>query len=73
MAALAPLLLVEDNVDEVDLALRAFRQSQFAHPSVTAHDGVKPLGPANFLEIVKSIGLFWRVANPTLPATLAAA
>jgi hypothetical protein len=73
MAALAPLLLAEDNVDEVALALRAFRQSQFANPSVTAHAGVKPLGPANFQGSVKSIGLFWRVANQARPAALAAA
>src|SRR5688572_496519 len=142
MAGLAPILLVEDNQDDVDLALRAFRQSQFANPIAVAYDGVdaldylfcmgayalrppilpaailldihmprldgievlrtvksdellsmipiimltsaptdpnlaecyalganayvvKPVGPAGFLDVIRSIGLFWMVVNRT--------
>jgi len=37
------ILLVEDNPDDVDLTLRAFRKSDFAHDIVVARDGVEAL------------------------------
>ena len=37
------LLLVEDNPDDVALALRAFRLAGVTHPVVVAHDGVEAL------------------------------
>ena len=38
-----PILLVEDNPDDVALTLRAFKQSNFANEVVVAHDGVEAL------------------------------
>lgn len=37
------ILLVEDNPDDVALALRAFRKSNFNNEVVVAHDGVEAL------------------------------
>ena len=37
------ILLVEDNPDDVELTLRAFRQSKIANEIVVAHDGVEAL------------------------------
>lgn len=37
------ILLVEDNPDDVDLTLRAFRKSNFRNPIVVARDGVEAL------------------------------
>lgn len=37
------VLLVEDNPDDIDLALRAFRRSAVPHRVVVAHDGVEAL------------------------------
>lgn len=38
-----PILLVEDNPDDVALTLRAFKQSKVANEVVVAHDGVEAL------------------------------
>lgn len=38
-----PILLVEDNADDVSLTLRAFRQSNIANPVVVVGDGVEAL------------------------------
>lgn len=43
MAAIPTILLVEDNPDDADLALLAFRESQLANEIVVAHDGVEAL------------------------------
>ena len=43
MATLAPILLVEDERDDIDLALRAFRESHFGNPIVVARDGAGAL------------------------------
>ena len=43
MAETAPILLVEDNLDDITLALRAFAKSRFANPIVIAYDGVDAL------------------------------
>jgi two-component system response regulator len=37
------ILLVEDNEDDLDLTLRAFRKSHLANPIVVARDGVEAL------------------------------
>jgi CheY-like chemotaxis protein len=37
------ILLVEDNPDDIDLTLRAFRKSHIANEIVVAHDGVEAL------------------------------
>ena len=39
----APILLVEDNDDDAELALRAFRKTATQHPIVRARDGVEAL------------------------------
>lgn len=38
-----PILLVEDNPDDVDLTIRAFRKSGLANEIVVANDGVEAL------------------------------
>lgn len=38
-----PILLVEDNIDDVDLALRAFKRNHIANPIVVKNDGVEAL------------------------------
>ena len=43
MDQLTPILLVEDEPNDVDLALWAFRKSRFANPIVVARDGVDAL------------------------------
>jgi two-component system, response regulator len=43
MAGLAPILLVDDDIDVVYLALRAFEQSRFAHQIHVARDGIVAL------------------------------
>ena len=63
MAELAPILLVEDSVDDVDLALRAFRQSQFANPIEVARDGVEAL---DYLYHRGKFGL----RRPVMPAAI---
>jgi CheY-like chemotaxis protein len=37
------ILLVEDNPDDVDLTIRAFRKSNIANQIIVAHDGVEAL------------------------------
>lgn len=37
------ILLVEDNIDDIDLTLRAFRKSNIANPVVVVHDGAEAL------------------------------
>ena len=37
------ILLVEDNPDDVELTLRAFRKSKIANEIIVAHDGVEAL------------------------------
>jgi CheY-like chemotaxis protein len=44
---LPPILLVDDNEYDIDLALRAFKKQQFANPIEVCHDGVE------VMEIVK--------------------
>jgi two-component system response regulator len=39
----APLLLVDDNPDDVDLTLRAFRKSNISNEVLVAHDGQQAL------------------------------
>ncbi len=43
IAATPPLLLVEDNLDDQVLALRAFRRGDFRAPVVVANDGEEAL------------------------------
>lgn len=38
-----PILLVEDNPDDVDLTIRAFRKSGMSHRVIVARDGVEAL------------------------------
>ena len=38
-----PILLVEDSIDDVDLALRAFKRNHIANPVVVKNDGVEAL------------------------------
>lgn len=40
---LKPILLVEDNADDVDLTIRAFARNQIRNPVVVANDGVEAL------------------------------
>lgn len=37
------ILLVEDNLDDVELTLRAFKKSQIANEIIVAHDGAEAL------------------------------
>jgi two-component system, response regulator len=39
----APILLVEDNIADVELTLRAFRRRRVANPIVVARDGEEAL------------------------------
>lgn len=41
--SLPPVLLVEDNVDDVELTRLAFAEAAVAHPLVVAHDGAQAL------------------------------
>jgi len=41
MNCTTPILLVEDNQDDVDLTLRAFRKQGVANPVIVAKDGVE--------------------------------
>jgi two-component system response regulator len=43
MTAQCAILLVEDNDDEAELTLRAFRQAKIVNPIVRARDGVEAL------------------------------
>jgi two-component system, response regulator len=43
MTAQCAILLVEDNDDEAELTLRAFRQAKIGNPIVRARDGVEAL------------------------------
>ncbi|SDT91755.1 Response regulator receiver domain-containing protein [Verrucomicrobium sp. GAS474] len=43
MNCTAPILLVEDSQDDVDLTLRAFRKQNVANPVVVVRDGVEAL------------------------------
>ena len=45
------ILLIEDNLDDVTLTLRAFKKSQIANEIVVAHDGAEAL---DFLQLVGS-------------------
>jgi CheY-like chemotaxis protein len=40
---LAPVLLIEDNLDDVELTRLAFAEAGIAHPLVVAHDGALAL------------------------------
>ncbi len=42
-SALKPILLVEDNEDDVDLILHAFKKTNLANDVVVAHDGQEAL------------------------------
>lgn len=48
-----PILLVEDNQDDIDLTLRAFRKHSVANPVVVAKDGAQAL---DFLHGGQSLG-----------------
>ena len=37
------ILLVEDNPDDIDLTLRAFRKNNLANEIVVVHDGIEAL------------------------------
>lgn len=43
MAALRPILLVEDSMKDVELVLAALKKNNFANPVVVARDGVEAL------------------------------
>ena len=43
LAPLAPILLVEDNPDDVELTIRAFSRSHVANPISVARDGAEAL------------------------------
>ena len=43
MSCMPPILLVEDNQDDVDLTLRAFRKRGVANPVIVAKDGIEAL------------------------------
>lgn len=43
MSSLRPILLVEDNPNDVELTLGALRQANLANPIVVAHDGDEAL------------------------------
>ena len=43
MTALKPILLVEDNLNDIELTLAALEKSRLANPVVVARDGVEAL------------------------------
>jgi two-component system response regulator len=50
------ILLVEDNTDDVELTLRAFKQNNISNKVVVARDGVEALDPkVDGLEVLKQI------------------
>ena len=55
------ILLVEDNPDDVELTLRAFRKSNIANQIVVARDGVEAL------DYLFATGVYAGRANGTLP------
>lgn len=61
---LSPILLVEDNPDDQQLALRAFRQSKLSNEIIVANDGVEAL------DYLFGTGAYLADKPPTLPAVV---
>lgn len=57
-----PLLLVEDNADDIDLTLRAFRNHNIENEVIVARDGVEAL------DYLFGVGAYERKGLPELPA-----
>ena len=67
------ILLVEDNEDDADLTILAFKRSNLANLVVVAEDGAnayvrKPVAFEEFLTTTARVGMFWLLANVNRPA-----
>ncbi len=61
------VLLVEDNPDDRDLALRAFERHRF-HSAVGANSYVrKPVSFTEFVDAARELGVYWLLLNRPAP------
>ena len=70
------IVLVEDNANDEELTLRAFRNRKIEDRVVVLRDGAEALDDCfcrgahatRFVEAVRRLGLYWRVINLAAPA-----
>lgn len=59
---------MEDNQDDIELALHALRQEKLANRIFVARDGEEALDFLFCRETVKTAGLYWLLINQPVPA-----